>query len=62
MSNRVARSIVAVPALLLGSVFMATGFWLQDEATGNRSLALFIGSLLILTALLLVLWPMAARK
>ena len=56
MSNQhVARRIVAVPAFLLGGVFLATAAWLPGDAASNRPLALFVGSLLLLTALWLVL-------
>ena len=55
MSNQhVARSIVAVPAALLGSLFVATAVWLPGDAGSNRPLALFIGGLLLLTALWLL--------
>ena len=46
--NRVARGIVLVPCLLLGGAFLATAVWGQGVATENRTLAIGIGSGLLL--------------
>ena len=44
--NRIASGVVMVPCVLLGSAFLSTAFW-ADAASGNRSLALTIGGLLL---------------
>ena len=46
--NRVARGIVLVPCLLLGGAFLATAAWGQGAAAENRTLAIGIGSGLLL--------------
>ena len=53
MSNRIARGLVMVPAVLLGGVFMATGlFWAQEGSIGGRGLAIGLGALLLISGLL----------
>ncbi|KKZ12267.1 MAG: hypothetical protein TQ37_05840 [Candidatus Synechococcus spongiarum 15L] len=53
MSNRVARGLVMVPAVLLGGVFTATGlFWYQEGSMGSRGLAVGLGLLLLVAGLL----------
>lgn len=53
MSNRIARGLVMVPAVLLGGVFMATGlFWSQEGSMGSRGLASGLGLLLLVAGLL----------
>ena len=49
--NRIASGVVMVPCVLLGSAFLSTAFW-ADAASGNRSLALTIGGLLLSAGLL----------
>lgn len=49
--NRIASGVVMVPCVLLGSAFLSTAFW-GDSAAGNRSLAIAIGVLLLLSGLL----------
>ena len=49
--NRVASGIVMVPCVLLGAAFLSTAIW-GDAASGNRSLAIGIGSLLLFAGLL----------
>ena len=45
--NRIASGIVMVPCFLLGSAFFSTAIW-GDVASGNRPLAVGIGTLLVL--------------
>jgi len=49
--NRIASGIVMVPCVLLGSAFLSTAIW-GDAASDNRSLAIGIGSLLLVAGLL----------
>ena len=49
--NRIASGIVMVPCVLLGSAFLSTAIW-GDAASSNRSLAIGIGSLLVIAGLL----------
>ena len=49
--NRIASGIVMVPCVLLGAAFLSTAIW-GDAASGNRSLAIGIGSLLLFAGLL----------
>ena len=51
-NNRIARGIVLLPCLLLGSAFIATAIWGQGAAAENRGLASFLGFSLILAAFL----------
>ena len=54
--NRIASGIVMVPCVLLGSAFLSTAIW-GDAASGNRSLAIGIGSLLLIAGLLSLVIP-----
>ena len=55
MSNRLARGLVMVPAVLLGGVFMATGlFWSQEGSVASRGLAIGLGLLLLGAGLLVI--------
>ena len=49
--NRIASGIVMVPCVLLGAAFLSTAIW-GDVASGNRPLAIGIGSLLLFAGLL----------
>ena len=49
--NRIASGVVMWPCVLLGSAFLSTAFW-ADAASGNRSLALTSGGLLLSAGLL----------
>ena len=62
MSNPIARSVVMVPAVLLGGLFIATSLWFQDGTTSNRALALLLGLLLLAAGLLVGLLPMGPRR
>jgi len=48
--NRVAAGVVMVPCVLLGAAFLSTAVW-TDAAGENRSLAMVIGTLLLLAGL-----------
>jgi hypothetical protein len=50
--NRLAKGIVLVPCLLLGVAFLCAAVWGDGPAAANRSLALGLGGLLLLVALL----------
>ena len=54
--NRIASGIVMVPCVLLGSAFLSTAIW-GDVASENRSLAVGIGSLLLIAGLLSLAIP-----
>ena len=54
--NRIASGIVMVPCVLLGAAFLSTAIW-GDAASGNRSLAIGIGSLLLFAGLLSLAIP-----
>ncbi len=49
--NRIASGIVMVPCVLLGAAFLSTAIW-GEAASENRSLAIGIGSLLMIVGLL----------
>jgi hypothetical protein len=55
--NRAAKGIVLVPSLLLGGAFLAAGAWGDGPASGNRSLALVLGGVLLGAGLLAQLLP-----
>lgn len=50
--NRLAKGIVLVPCLLLGVAFFCAALWGDGPASANRPLALTLGGLLLLVALL----------
>ena len=50
--NRLAKGIVLVPCLLLGVAFFCAALWGDGPASANRPLALTVGGLLPLVALL----------
>ena len=54
--NRIASGIVMVPCVLLGSAFLSTAIW-GEAASDNRSLAIGIGSLLLIAGLLSLAIP-----
>jgi len=49
--NSIASGIVMVPCVLLGAAFLSTAIW-GEAASDNRSLAIGIGSLLMIVGLL----------
>ena len=49
--NRIASGIVMVPCVLLGAAFLSTAIW-GEAASENRSLAIGIGSVLMIVGLL----------
>lgn len=57
--NRLAKGIVLVPCLLLGVAFLCAALWGDGPAAANRSLALTLGGLLLLVALLSQFLPEA---
>ena len=54
--NRIASGIVMVPCVLLGAAFLSTAIW-GEAASDNRSLAIGIGSLLLIAGLLSLAIP-----
>lgn len=57
MGNRLARGLVMVPAVVLGGVFMATGFYSQAANFNGRVLAIGLGLLLLGAGLVVGLLP-----
>lgn len=55
--NRTAKGIVLVPSLLLGGAFLAAAAWGDGAATGNKTLALGLGGVLMGAGLLAQLLP-----
>tara|TARA_Y100000589_G_scaffold310672_1_gene329271 strand:+ start:464 stop:688 length:225 start_codon:yes stop_codon:yes gene_type:complete len=49
--NSIASGIVMVPCVLLGAAFLSTAIW-GEAASENRSLAIGIGSVLMIVGLL----------
>jgi hypothetical protein len=60
--NRIAKGIVLVPSLLLGVAFLCAALWGDGPAGANRSLALALGAMLLLVALLSQFLPEASTE
>ena len=60
--TRTARTIVMVPAVLLGGSFIATGLWADGPAAGNAVLAMGLGGLLLAAGLVVQLAPVPDRE
>lgn len=60
--NRLAKGIVLVPCLLLGVAFFCAALWGDGPAAANRPLALALGGLLLLVALLSQFLPESERS